>query len=99
MSTWFVYVVRCADDSLYTGITTDIDRRIQEHNRATGKGAKYTRQRQPVVLVYSEQIDSRAAATRRELVIKRLSRAEKMRLISQTSKETLNNSEVPVVLE
>lgn len=76
---WFVYIVHCADDTLYTGIAMDVERRLAEHN---GKGAaKYTRSRQPVSLVYSETADSRSTAASREFAIKKLSRAQKDKLI------------------
>ena len=81
---WFVYMVRCADDSLYTGIAKDVSRRVEEHNGRAGPGAKYTRARQPVTLVYQEAADSRSAAAQREYAIKRLSRAAKTSLIEQT---------------
>jgi putative endonuclease len=77
---WFVYLVRCQDDTLYCGIATDLARRLAEHNSAD-KGAKYTRGRQPVQLVYAEEVASRAQATQREGRIKRMSRAQKMGLI------------------
>ena len=72
---WTVYLARCADGSLYTGITTDPVRRLAEHNR--GSGAAYTRSRLPVVLVYLEQAENRGQALRREHAIKRMSRADK----------------------
>jgi len=77
---WFVYLVRCRDDTLYCGIATDLARRLAEHNSAD-KGAKYTRGRQPVQLVYAEEAASRGQATQREGRIKRMSRAQKMGLI------------------
>ncbi len=80
---WFVYIIRCADDSLYTGVTTDIDRRIVEHNTKK-TGAKYSRARRPVTLVYQETIDSRSAALKREAAIKTLPRSEKEQLTSQS---------------
>ncbi len=76
---WFVYIIRCADNSLYTGITTDIDRRIREHN-SNKIGAKYSRARRPVVLVYQETSESRSAALKREAIIKKLSKSEKEKL-------------------
>jgi putative endonuclease len=76
---FFTYIVRCADGTLYTGWTTDPVRRVQAHNR--GKGAKYTRQRLPVTLIYSESLPSRQEAMRREAAIKRLTRAQKLALI------------------
>jgi putative endonuclease len=74
-----VYVLRCADDTLYTGYTTDVDRRVAEHD--AGDGAKYTRGRTPVELVYTERFDSRSAAMAREYEIKQLDRAAKESLI------------------
>jgi putative endonuclease len=76
---WFVYVLRCADDSLYTGITTDKTRRLAEHNK--GIAAKYTRVRIPVEMVYSEDSPDRSTATKREMAIKKLTRAKKIQLI------------------
>jgi len=77
---WFVYLLRCADNSLYTGITTDLDRRLNEHN-GSNKGARYTRSRRPVKLVYSETLINRASASQREYAIKKLSRHAKEQLI------------------
>lgn len=80
-SNWFVYIMRCADGTLYTGITTDLVRREREHN--TGKvGARYTRNRRPVVLVYSEEAQSRSEASKREHTIKKLPMAGKTKLIA-----------------
>jgi putative endonuclease len=73
-------MVRCNDDSLYTGITLDVKRRIVEHNDSK-KGAKYTKSRRPVVLVYSEMFDSKSEALKREAYIKKLSREEKNTLV------------------
>lgn len=81
---WFVYLLRCADGTFYTGITTDPSRRLAEHNGAGKKGARYTRARQPVTLVWSEPAASRAEAARREYVVRKLPRADKERL-AQTS--------------
>lgn len=78
---WFVYLLKCADNSLYTGICTDLDRRISEHNTSS-LGAKYTRARRPVQLVFSEKCADRSAATVRECEIKKMSRAAKEKLIS-----------------
>ncbi len=77
----WVYVVECADETYYTGYTTDVERRVEEHNR--GDGAKYTRGRTPVTVVYSEAFESRAAAMSREHEIKSLSRAEKAALVAE----------------
>lgn len=78
---WYVYIVQCSDDSLYTGISTDIDRRILEHNNSK-KGAKYTKTRRPVNLVYSEQHTDRSEASKREYYIKKLTRKDKLNLIA-----------------
>jgi len=75
----YVYVLRCSDDSLYTGYTTDVERRVAEHD--VGDGAKYTRGRTPVALVHVEEFDSKSAAMRREHEIKEFSRARKERLV------------------
>jgi putative endonuclease len=77
---WIVYMLECADGSLYTGITKDLDRRLAEH--ATGKGARYTKGRGPLRLVYRETCQGRAEASRRETAIKLLGRAEKLRLFA-----------------
>ncbi len=74
-----VYIVRCADSTLYTGYTTDVERRVREHN--DGTGAKYTRGRSPVHLTHVEEFDSQSAAQRREYEIKQFSRAQKTELI------------------
>lgn len=78
---WQVYILRCADGSLYTGIARDLGRRLAEHNGKSAAGASYTRARRPVRLVYSEGAASRSAASRREYEIKQLTRAEKLQLI------------------
>jgi putative endonuclease len=78
---WYVYILRCADDSLYTGITLDIDKRLNEHNGLGNNGAKYTQSRRPVKLVYHETTDSRSDASRREYTIKKLKKSEKEQLI------------------
>jgi putative endonuclease len=75
----YIYIVECADQTLYTGWTTDVERRLKAHN--AGRGAKYTQQRQPVRLVYIEEAPDRRAALKRELQIKRMSRVEKLKLI------------------
>mgnify|MGYP001296944987 FL=1 len=79
---WWVYILRCADGSLYTGIARDVDRRAAVHNR--GQGAKYTRSRLPVTVVWREAQPSKGAALRREAAIKRLRREEKLALIRGT---------------
>lgn len=77
---WGVYIVRCADDTLYTGIAKDVQKRLEQHNTDNIAGAKYTRARRPVELVYQEHHESRSAAARREYEIKQLSRAAKLAL-------------------
>jgi putative endonuclease len=76
--TWYVYLLRCADSTLYCGIALDVEARLHQH--AEGKGAKYTRGRGPLELVYCEARGTRAEALRRERKIKRMCRAEKLRL-------------------
>jgi len=83
MNKWFVYILRCADDTLYTGVTTDISRRARQHNGELVGGAKYTRVRRPVQIVfYSEHID-RSEACKEESRIKCLSREEKLKMIEK----------------
>ncbi len=81
--TWFTYIVRCADDSLYTGVCTDVQRRIDEHNSNTRSAARYTRARQPVELVYCEAVNNRSEACKREAEIRKLNRQQKLRLVRQ----------------
>jgi putative endonuclease len=78
--TWIVYILECADKSLYTGITNDLERRLEEHN--TGKGAKYTKRRGPLRVRYAECQDTKGAALTREAAIKSLPRSEKLALIA-----------------
>ena len=73
-------MVECSDGTLYTGISTDLERRINEHNNSE-KGAKYTRARRPVKLVYSEELSNRSEASKREYALKKMSRKEKIRLM------------------
>ena len=80
-SSYFTYIVLCADNTLYTGIATDLERRIEEHN-SSNKGAKYTKARRPVTLVYSEKHSDRSSASKREYRIKKMSREEKKLLIN-----------------
>jgi len=81
---YYVYILKCADNTLYTGITTELERRIDEHN-GSDKGAKYTRVRRPVSLVYSEEYSDRSSASKREYEIKKkMSRAQKLKLIAAT---------------
>lgn len=79
---WYLYILRCKDDTLYTGITTDVEKRLEAHRN--GKGAKYTRGRAPLELVYRETCGSHSAALKRELEVKALSREEKQKLIAGT---------------
>lgn len=81
---WFVYIVRCADRSLYTGVTTDLSRRLRQHN--AGTASRYTRSRRPVRLVYQERVKGRGAALKREAGIKRLTRRDKEKLIAARSR-------------
>ena len=81
---FYTYILECADGSLYTGWTDDIDKRLNAHS--TGSGSKYTRSRLPVVLRHSETYGTRSEAMRRECAIKKLSRSEKLALIEQTQK-------------
>jgi putative endonuclease len=81
-SDWSVYVVRCADGTLYTGIARDVTRRIAEHNAGGRLAANYTRGRRPVTLVYREAAATRSAASRREYAIKQLDRQQKEALIA-----------------
>ena len=80
MTQWTVYMVECSDGTYYTGITTDLARRLNEHN-GVSRGARYTRTRQPVTLVYSEYQQDRSAASAREYQIRKLPRAAKQALI------------------
>ncbi len=81
---WYVYILRCRDDTLYTGMTDDLEKRLAAHN--AGKGAKYTRGRGPVTMVYTEEVETKVEACRREYRIKRLTRQEKLELIGNTPK-------------
>lgn len=78
---WFVYMLRCGDGTLYTGVTDDVPRRLAVHR--SGKGAKYTRGRGPLELVYQEQVPDRSAALRREYQIKRMPKQEKEALLTK----------------
>ncbi len=80
-NSWFVYILRCSDDSLYTGITTAVDRRIEQHN--AGTASRYTRSRRPVHVEYHEPHDTRSLALKREAAVKRMTRAEKESLITR----------------
>lgn len=77
---WYVYLLRCSDDSLYCGITNDLEKRTSKHNH--GKGAKYTRSRLPVVLVWYEVVKNKSLALKREIEIKKLTKSEKEDMIT-----------------
>jgi len=79
---WRVYLLQCSDKSLYAGITTDMARRLQQHNGQLPGGARYTRGRRPVTVVWSETCDSRSEALQREAAVRRLSRPQKQALIA-----------------
>ncbi len=79
MSEWTLYIVKCRDSSLYTGITTDLEKRIKKHN--DGKGAWYTSFKRPVKLVYKKKCKDKSSALKREIAIKKLTREEKLELI------------------
>ena len=80
----YTYILKCRDGSLYTGWTTDLKRRVKEHN--SGKGAKYTKSRRPVALAYYETFESKEEAMKREYAIKRLRRSEKLKLLEIAAK-------------
>ena len=84
MTQWYVYLLRCADDSLYAGVATNVERRLKQHNGELAGGARYTRGRRPVQLVWQESCDSRSTAQGREALIKKLSRKQKLQLIAET---------------
>ena len=79
---WFVYLLRCNDDSIYCGITNDLEKRLEKHN--SGKGAKYTRSRIPSVIVYSEKKENKSEAAKREYEIKKMTRKQKLEIISSS---------------
>ena len=78
---WFVYILRCGDSTLYTGVTDDVQRRFEKH--CSGKGAKYTRGRGPLSLVYMQELPDKSCALKREIEIKRLSREKKLKLCAE----------------
>lgn len=78
---WYLYILRCGDGSLYTGITTDVEKRLEAHR--TGRGAKYTRGRGPLELVYREACGGHSDALRRELAVKKMTRGQKIQMIQQ----------------
>ena len=84
---YYVYILECSDDTLYTGYTTDLGKRIEAHNN--GKGAKYTRVRRPVKLAWSKQYKTLSEALKKEVEIKKLSRKEKLQIIKNSAYEEL----------
>lgn len=93
---WQVYIILCSDDTLYTGITTDTERRFSQHEE--GRGAKYFRGRQPMKVVYLEKGHSRSSASARELQIKAMNRKDKQLLVSQQATTTVNNTVIYEIL-
>ena len=85
-SIWYLYILRCGDGTLYTGITTDVEKRLETHR--TGKGAKYTRGRGPLKLVYREVCGSHTDALKRELAVKKLTRDQKEALLADSEDST-----------
>ncbi|MBW0279291.1 hypothetical protein B4O99_07065 [Shewanella xiamenensis] len=90
VSTWYLYLIRCANGHLYTGITTDVARRFNEHQSSSPKAAKYLRGKGPLTLMYQEQVGTRSDALKREISVKKLSRAQKLALI-ESGRETANS--------
>jgi len=86
----YTYIVRCKDNSLYTGYTTDIKNRVNNHNN--GKGAKYTKGRRPVELVYFETFESKSEALKKEIAIKKMPRSKKEQLIETMDKDVVKNA-------
>ena len=84
-NTWYLYILRCKDSTLYTGITTDVEKRFQTHQ--SGKGAKYTRGRRPLELIYRELCGTHSDALKREWEVKQLSREEKQKLIARYAEQ------------
>ena len=81
MSDWYLYLIRCRDDTLYTGISTDVDRRFAQHQSEGHAGSRYLKGRGPLSLVFQEKLDSKSLALRLELRVKRMSKARKEKLI------------------
>ena len=82
---WFVYLLQCSDGSFYTGVTTDLERRVRQHNGEIVGGANYTRARRPVTLAWHEVCEDRSVAQQREYFVRRLSRREKQRLTARAA--------------
>ena len=87
---YYLYILKCSDKTFYTGITVDLSRRVKEHNTSS-LGAKYTRGRRPVKLVYSKKFRNRSSASRAEASIKKLSRKEKLKMLSTKSRVIISN--------
>lgn len=83
-STYYVYLISCSDNSIYTGITNDIEKRIKQHNGVVKGGAKYTRTRRPVKILYFEKFETKSDALKREFQIKKLKKEDKLNLISKS---------------
>ncbi|MFT5195758.1 MAG: putative endonuclease [Cellvibrionaceae bacterium] len=81
MTTWYIYMVRCADNSLYTGITTDVDRRLNQHKK--GNGAKYLKTRRPLTLVFQQRVGDRSQASKLEYAIKQLPKSKKEQIVRE----------------
>lgn len=94
---WYVYIVECADGTLYTGISNDVNKRIEKHN--SGKGAKYTRSRTPVVLKWSCEAENRSEASKLEYKIKKLTRKKKLELIKMGNLQNITKQIVKVINE
>lgn len=92
-NSWYAYLVLCSDQTLYAGIAKDLRKRLEAHNNGR-EGAKYTRSRRPVKLVYLEEFDSRSAASRRELQLKRMDRATKLKLVRGNDIQVLGAASV-----
>lgn len=80
---WYVYIIECKDNKLYTGITNNLERRIKQHN--SGNGCRFTKYRTPVELIYNQKLRTKPQALKREIAIKRLKRAQKLNLIEETN--------------
>ncbi len=92
MKKWHVYIVRCADGTLYTGIAKDVAKRVADHNTSERRAARYTRARRPVVLVYREAFETRSEATRREIRIKGMGKRQKEALVRSEARAFAENN-------
>ena len=90
---FYVYILQCADDTLYIGYTNDLDKRLHAHNQSKA-GARYTKARRPVVLKYSEKFETKSEALKREIVLKNLSRKEKLRLFTDNKGGIINSIKI-----